>query len=120
MEWIMDKDRPICPQIEEQISAQIASGAFCPDEKLKSVREIAVEAGVNPNTVQKAFSNLERDGLIYSRVGSGWYVGNARELAEKKVERVAREKVSRFVADMTLLGKTKKEILYYLQEENNE
>ena len=71
MRWLIDKERPICPQINEQIAARIALGEFRPADRLASVRDVAVAAGVNPNTVQKAFESLEAEGLIYSVRGSG-------------------------------------------------
>ena len=66
MNWTLDKSRPICPQICELISVAIANGEFAANEKLLSVREVALLAGVNPNTVQKSFEDLERRGVIHS------------------------------------------------------
>ena len=74
MDWIIDKNRPICPQISEQLCLEIAKGKFEPFEKLPSVREIAMAAGVNPNTVQRSLDELERSGVIYSVRSSGWFV----------------------------------------------
>ena len=76
MEWIIDKGRPICPQICEQLCLRIANGMFAPHEKILSVREIAVAAGVNPNTVQRSLEELERRGILYSVRGSGWFVAD--------------------------------------------
>ena len=83
MEWKLIKSRPICPQLCEQLSTHIALGEFAAGEQLPSVR--ALEAGVNPGTVQKAFEQLSRDGIIYAVVGSGWYVGDNLEAAEAAV-----------------------------------
>ena len=60
MQWTLDKSRPICPQICEQICLAVANGEFAAGEKLFSVREVALMLGVNPNTVQKSFEELER------------------------------------------------------------
>ena len=66
MKWKFDENTPIYLQIVEQIKAQIATGQLKAGDKLPAVRELAVEAGVNPNTMQKALSQLEREGLLYS------------------------------------------------------
>mgnify|MGYP002331597779 CR=1 FL=1 len=70
----MDKDRPICPQLCELVCVGISSGEFPPGSRLMSVRELAVVAGVNPNTVAKAYRTLEIDGYIYSTVGRGTFM----------------------------------------------
>ena len=116
MKWYIDKDRPICPQIEEQICAWIALGYLSPGERLKSVRETAVDAGVNPNTVQKAYSELERDGMIFSRVGSGWYVSEETGLASEKLEKLLNEKTSRFLNDMKVLGENGSRVIGRIKE----
>ena len=65
MPWNLDSDRPIYLQLMERIQHDIISGTYKPGDKLPSVRELAMEASVNPNTMQKALSELERIGLIY-------------------------------------------------------
>lgn len=104
MAWNLDKDKPICPQITERLSMMIARGEFAPDAKLMSVREVALAAGVNPNTVQKAFEQLEAKGIIYSVRGSGWYVSADAENAEREAERIVTDKVGAFFAEMEALG----------------
>ena len=83
MNWLLDKKRPICPQICEQICVMIARGDYKPNERIPSVRDIAVEAGVNPNTVQKALDSLENDAVLHSVRGAGWYVGDNTQKAKK-------------------------------------
>ena len=118
MKWYIDKDRPICPQIEDQICAAIALGNLVPGEKLKSVREVAVAAGVNPNTVQKAFSELERDGMIFSRIGSGWYVSEDTEGARRKLEQLLDTKTEDFLRQMILLGEDHESIIRRIREKS--
>ena len=79
MGWNLDKKRPLCPQICEQICILIAKGELKPGDRLQSVRDIAVSASVNPNTVQKSLEQLEQRGVIYSKRGSGWYVSETDE-----------------------------------------
>ncbi len=114
MDWRLDKNRPICPQIYEQVCVSIARGELRAGEKLLSVREVAAAAGVNPNTVQKSFELLEQQGLIYSVRCSGWYVTDNTERAAETVEKLAREKARAFFEEMAALGldteKTKKYI----------
>ena len=120
MEWILDKDRPICPQLEEMIVTGIAVGEFAASEKLLSVREVALLAGVNPNTVQKAFSELEKDGMIYSRAGSGWYVAEDTGKAVARVETLARTRTEEYVSGMRALHKESAEIFRMVEEECHE
>ena len=120
MKWIIDKNRPICPQIEDRICASIALGDILPGSKLKSVREVALETGVNPNTVQKAFSELERDGMIFSRVGSGLYVSEDIEPAREKLRQLLNTKTDRFLAEMADLGADAEKVMELIKERNNE
>lgn len=118
MEFKIDKSLPICPQICEQISACIASGEFKPDEKLLSVRDIAVKAGVNPNTVQKSLEQLEAQGLIYSIRGSGWFVGNNAYYAQKQIGSLAKSKTKAYFSAMAQLGFSQSEVINYIKEWN--
>ena len=67
MEWQFRNDSPIYTQLTQRLTQAIVAGEFRPGERLPSVRELAVEAGVNPNTVQRALADLERDGLVFSQ-----------------------------------------------------
>ena len=67
MAWELDADRPIYAQLVERIQREIVSGKYQPGEKLPSVRDLAEVAAVNPNTMQKAFAELERSGLIMTQ-----------------------------------------------------
>jgi DNA-binding transcriptional regulator YhcF (GntR family) len=118
LEWKLDKSRPICPQICEQLSVIIASGEVNPDEKLMSVREVAVTAGVNPNTVQKAFEELERQGLIYSVRGSGWFVGQSLDTAKDTVNDLTQQKIEAFFSEMQKLGHTTEQVKDLVKEWN--
>ncbi len=104
MRWRLDKNRPLCPQICEQICVSIAKGDFKPDERLLSVREVAVNLNVNPNTVQKAFEQLEAGGLIYSQRGSGWYVADSKEIARETVDELIQKKTRQYFDEMSALG----------------
>ncbi len=110
MQWMIDKERPSCPQINEQIAARIALGEFKPQERLASVRDVAVAAGVNPNTVQKAFESLEAEGLIYSVRGSGWFVSDAVGTAQQKLQKLAEEKINALFQSLKTLGYSREQV----------
>ncbi len=114
MSWKLDKERPICPQICERLSVMIASGQLKPQEKLMSVRELALTAGVNPNTVQKAFEQLCSMELIYSARGSGWYVSDNANEAVKVVKRLISEKTENYLCEMQNLGLSYDEVKQYI------
>ena len=80
MAWELDADRPIYAQLVERIQKEIVSGKYQPGEKLPSVRDLAAVAAVNPNTMQKAFAELERSGLIVTQRTSGRAVTEDTEL----------------------------------------
>ncbi len=116
MEWILDKDRPLCPQITEQVCLRIALGVFAPNERLLSVRETAVAAGVNPNTVQRSFETLELQGILYSVRGSGWYVAQDISKACDTLARLRAEKTEMYFSQMSLLGLDGQAVKEYVKE----
>ncbi len=118
MDFKIDKSIPICPQICDQISAFIASGKLPPDSKLLSVREIALKAGVNPNTVQKSFEQLEQSGLIYSIRGSGWFVGNNAYRAKEQIDTLAEGKTRAYFDAMAQIGFDREKTKNYIKEWN--
>ena len=116
MNWQFDKEKPICPQIYELICVQIASGRFETDQKLPSVREIAVTAGVNPNTVQKAFEKLEASGLTYSVRGTGWFVADNKDAANEIIKNLISEKTVQYFESLHSFGMSDGEIKKYVEE----
>lgn len=116
MEWILDKHRPICPQICETLCARIAAGDFAPGQRLMSVRELAVAAAVNPNTVQRAFEQLESQGVLRSERGAGWFVGDNLTAAEDLRQTKAKEKITTFFAEMEGLGLSPADIKKFVEE----
>ena len=116
MNWELDKSRPICPQLCELICVAVAKGEFSAGEKLLSVREIAVLAGVNPNTVQKSFEELERRGVIHSVRCSGWFVNDDTESAINEVESYRLKKTEEYLVQMAQLGCNQADVLKYLNQ----
>ena len=125
MPWNLDSARPIYLQIIERVQMDIVTGHYQPGDKLPSVRDLAHEAAVNPNTMQKALSELERSGLIYSQRTSGRFITEDKELIHQMKQELAAAEVSAFVAHMKQLGITPEEIRQLLaktmeEEENHE
>ena len=116
MSWKLDKNRPVCPQITEQICVKIASGEFGAGEKLPSVRDVAVAAGVNPNTVQKSFEQLEQSGVIFSVRGSGNFVCDDVSVAKDAVIGIYKEKTLNYINEMKSLGLDSEQIKKYVEE----
>ena len=116
MSWKPDHRAPICPQICEQMCVRIANGSLQPQMKLVSVRELAVMLGVNPNTVQRSYEQLEQQGVLYSVPGIGWYVSEDTVAAKTVVETLRRERIATFFADMENLGMDFAEIQQCVKE----
>lgn len=110
MAWELDTDRPIYAQLVERIQMQIVSGYYPPGGRLPSVRELAAEAAVNPNTMQKAFAELERNGLIITQRTNGRTVTEDGRLINEIRRGLAREYITDFYAKMRELGFTNQEI----------
>lgn len=104
MEWIFDGDSPIYLQIMEQLKAQIASGTLSPGDKIPPVRELALEAGVNPNTMQKALSELEREGILYSKRTAGRFVADNPGKMMSMQQEMVQAQLDSFVNSMNRLG----------------
>lgn len=98
---------PIYEQLYKKVVELILRNELKPNDKLPSVRELAKELGVNPNTVSKAFQLLERDKVIYSLAGRGSFVSN---VSTDSVKESALEDFDRAVAEALNVGITKKEL----------
>ena len=120
MEWTFRSDQPIYAQLSRQLSAAIVTGFYKPGERLPSVRDIALEAGVNPNTVQRALAELERDGLVFSQRTSGRFVTEDPEKIRGLREAMAKEVIDEFLKAMLKLGISRSETVALLEKEENE
>ena len=117
MNWSLRGDAPIYAQLVEQIKQEIVSGGFPPGQRLPSVRDLATEAGVNPNTMQRALAELERDGLVYSQRTAGRFVTEDQLMIEQAKLGLAREQIQQFLQSMSRLGYEKADIVALLQKE---
>lgn len=117
MAWNLNSDRPIYAQILERIQMQIVAGIYQPGEKIPSVRELAADAGVNPNTMQKALSELERSGLVITQRTSGRVVTEDLTMIKETRNQLAQEQIKEFIQRMKELGYEKEEIVALLKKE---
>ena len=116
MAWTLNSDRPIFLQIIDRIQMDIISGKYQPGDKLPSVRDLASEAAVNPNTMQKAFSELERTGLVYSQRTSGRFITEDLSMIEELKATLAKEKIEDFLDSMKKIGFKDEEILSLMNQ----
>ena len=117
MAWILDDSRPIYLQIEDLIKTNIIAGVYQPGQKLPSVRDLAAQAAVNPNTMQKALTELERSGLVYTQRTSGRFITEDVSKMTELKEQLAREQIQLFLKNMEQLGLTKEDIRRLLEKE---
>lgn len=117
MAWNLNSDRPIYAQILEEIQLRVITGQYKPGTKIPSVRELAAEAGVNPNTMQKALVELERNGLVMAQRTSGRVVTEDMDMIKKTRNKIAQEQISDFIDKMQKLGFQKEEIIQLIEEE---
>lgn len=116
MEFNFTNDRPIYIQLVEQLELYIMSGQFSPGEKLPSVRDLAIQAQVNPNTMQKALQELEDKKLIVTERTNGKFVTDDENFLRKQQVKLAQDKIKLFLAEMHELGWSRTEIIDFLQK----
>ena len=119
MDWIFKNGIPIYTQIVDELTMRIASGAYAPGEKLASVRDLAMDAGVNPNTMQRALSEIERRGLVYSERTSGRYVTKDENILKGLHKELAEKYFAEFTEKLQKIGMDEKEIQDYIKEAGN-
>lgn len=109
MPWDLKPDIPIYIQLIEQIGLKIFSGEYPPGSKLPSVRDIAQEASVNPNTMQRALVKLEEDGLVITHRTSGRTITEDVEMIKQAKNKLALKQITEFLEKMQLMGFEKSE-----------
>lgn len=117
MDWKLDDGRPIWPQLSQQLARRIIAGIYPPGSRLPSVRELAAEAGVNPNTMQRALAQLEQEGLARADRTAGRLVTqDAAALGGARL-REARAVVQGYFEAMSALGYSRERAVELLKEE---
>jgi DNA-binding transcriptional regulator YhcF (GntR family) len=116
MAWKFDNNIPIYIQISNIIKLQIVTKQLKSGDKLPTVRDLAETAGVNPNTVQRALSDLEAEGFVYSVRTTGRFVTDNVELIQKTRVELAQQELDSFVTNMLDLGFEKIDLVAQLEE----
>ena len=111
MDWNIDNNKPIYIQLVDKLKSKIISGEIPPGAKLESVRNLAEDAGVNPNTMQKALIELEREELVYSKRTSGRFVTDNEERIKRMREEVANREIENLKLILMELGYSEEEII---------
>lgn len=111
MPWELKSDRPIYTQLVEQIKLMVFSGVYPLGSRLPSVRDMAQEAAVNPNTMQRALAKLEEEGLIITHRTSGRSITEDTRMVELAKTKLAQEQISELLEKMQLLGFDQEAIL---------
>lgn len=104
MHWVFTPDAPIYIQVVKQLEQMIASGMLTPGDRLLSVREFASQANVNPNTMQKALTELENRGIVYSKRTSGRFITDDPQRISQLREELAEKEITAFLGAMKRLG----------------
>ena len=116
MEYQFTNDKPIYLQLIDYFKAQIISGELAEGSRLDSVRDLAVKAKVNPNTMQKALSELERMRLVRTERTSGRFITDDKEKIKSMKEELAKTEIEEFLEKMKSLGFDKEEIIKIINE----
>jgi DNA-binding transcriptional regulator YhcF (GntR family) len=115
MEWQFHSEAPIYTQLVAQIKLRIVTGAYLPGQRLPAVRDLALEAGVNPNTMQRALQELEREQLVFSQRTSGRFVTEDVTMIEEAKNSLAQAQLQVFLREMKALGYSMEEIRKLLE-----
>ncbi|KHS58633.1 MULTISPECIES: GntR family transcriptional regulator [Terrisporobacter] len=111
MSWTIDNNKPVYIQLVEQLKSKIISGEFKAGEKIDSVRSLAEDAQVNPNTMQRALAELERENLVFSKRTSGRFVTDDKEKIKSMKKEVASEEIKNLRLTLERFGFSKEEII---------
>jgi len=116
MGWTFDSQRPIYVQLVEEIVLRIVTGQYPPGGKIPSVRDLAAEAVVNPNTMQRALAELENMGLLFSERTSGRFVTEDSDRIDREKRKLAKQHINTFFHAMKELGYEREDVLSMANE----
>ena len=116
MEWKLDDSMPIWPQLKEQLIIAIVAGRFQMGGSFPTVRELAEDAGVNRNTMQRALSELEHDGFVITNRTAGRTVTTDEGLVARMKEQIAMQNIEKFIREMEAIGYDADDIVKMIQE----
>ena len=116
MKWTFKEGSPIYTQLIDQMKVHIAGGVWGPGEQIPPVRELAMDAGVNPNTMQRALAELEREGLLYSVRTSGRFVTEDRAAFDSLHKNLAEDYIREMFDSLRKLGMSDDDIIAAVQQ----
>ena len=116
MSWQFNGTQAVFLQIADRLRRDVVNGVYGPDTQIPTVRQLAFDASVNPNTMQRALSLLEEEGLLVSRGTIGRYVTADREVIEGARRRICQAAVERFCQETRALGISREELMDYIKE----
>ena len=108
--WSFENGIPIYQQIITELKMQIAAGIYQPDDRLPPVRELAMDAGVNPNTMQRALAQMEQEGVLYTNSTAGRHVASDPEKIRSLRKQIAEDEIARMFGKLQGIGMSKEEI----------
>lgn len=117
MEWQIAAGRPVYIQLVEQLERAVVTSVYPPGERVPAVRDLAAQAQVNPNTMQRALAEMESRGLLVTQRTTGRTVTSDTALIAKTRQALAASLAQDFLAQAKALGLTREEILALLQQE---
>jgi len=120
MGWNLDDSRPIWPQLKEQLMKDIVGGRYVMGGPFPTVRDLAEEAGVNRNTMQRALSELESEGLVITNRTAGRTVTTDAELVAETKAAIAADNVGKFMDEMASLGFSAEEVIDIIKKKGVE
>lgn len=116
MGWNLDDSRPIWPQLKDRMMRDIVAGKYLMGEGFPTVRELAEAAGVNRNTMQRALSELESEGLVITNRTAGRTVTTDEGLVKQMKEKIAEENINKFMEEMASIGYTESDVISMIQK----
>lgn len=124
MENEFQSSKPIYLQIADRVYYRLIQSELSPGDKLPSVREMAVQMKVNPNTIQRTYSEMERLGIVETRRGQGTFIAERSDLKAELKDRLTKDVFKRFIQEMAELGLSPEEMIdgikQYAEEANDE
>ncbi|WP_259425609.1 GntR family transcriptional regulator [Bacillus velezensis] len=124
MENEFQSSKPIYLQIADRVYYRLIRSELSPGDKLPSVREMAVQMKVNPNTIQRTYSEMERLGIVETRRGQGTFIAERSDLKPELKDRLTKDVFKRFIQEMAELGLSPEEMIdgikQYAEEANDE
>ncbi len=116
MDWNLDDNRMIWPQLKEQMMRSIVAGQYPMGSAFPTVRELAEDAGVNRNTMQRALRELESEGLVITNRTSGRTVTTDENLVAQMKENIAKDRIENFMEEMEAIGYRADEVIKMIEE----